>query len=1387
MDSQTSDSLDIAKLKRFALGGDENDLSHALVSEAESQSSLTSQISHGKRVSHRSRPRGNNRKPAIAVEVFSNTKRHVKDTGQGNSHSQERLSGVPDSITPKMNSGESGPGDTQPISQSIYENIIARAKSFHPSQDGSYPRSDLHDVDQESLQLTVKEGEPGHIDLLAGFDSKKATVIHNSSDDDELSSKEGPSSPVHLASHEVFPESQRFLETPMTAEKQRDAPNLATTTPSLPRNPLAADLGSSGGTMALSLAELFKATQAPSSPFVNGLPSAPLSDRPSPDIPIQTRPLGEYTSSPSRTPRPHLIRNHTDPLSYVPMDESQKFRDKLSEEKRTRSAENIDSEERIDTDFEEESSFVQRLNRQREIVNETNIRLATVTEGESPSSKAKLPAKPIRCQSRDGFLEAEHNEQEHSASFNNEGASEEETEKEDNVAIPTNQARRVISSSEEDKENQVGLYTAGPYTATLAHDRLSQALDLYNGSTLTDTPPAGLSLLTPEGNIIKMSEQVINVRDSQPSPSQRSSRHVRTTSLFSQPEFEQIHSSYDDSSPPRKRQRQRYSAQERGAHLIQRNSQLSPSKYQQSSIQNPTGSSSMPSVVANTPVNKIGDDTVPETSIPESTPDRIRQPTITLEAPGRLSSMQETDKEDPDLPTIRHQRQRRNIVGIPLRNGSPQAQPRKWSDFVSSSPAKGAIKTLSEISAEQFTNTTPDDILDIEILNNEDREFSKTIESPRHCTPKKRLQTASDWISPDIKSSLVPPESSYGVNATHSLHTETQANHPESPEPSLRPAIIRRQRTRPPQREDMFNMDESPRTRTPATKSNMSRKSQFNRSEEKASGLPASEKSKFSNDSSRRSFINYTNTNSIQAEQMVRGASVASNRNLSNTNTQDDNATSDIESPVLEEAMVAPNQVLAFWNGRKRAYYPATYLRSCGPQRCMVNFVDSGPVEVALGSVKKLQLRVGDAIKVDLPNVPKVTHIVRGFSQQLKPGDLLKTNDYGHFPVTDIYGFSTVILAAKQRKSLPGGGHLESEQTIEVPIHSIYLDMILWNQLKGRSFAPDKKLDPTLNVIQTPSRGASTPVSPGSKVSRTQLPTRVGLFSGMIFAVSFGDQDVTKARLTKLILENGGQILQDGFEELFEFPSSVPPVTHTATSSQIPSTEESIHFRLAPKFENIGFTCLIADKHSRRAKYMQALALNVPCLSRRWIEDCASHNRILGWEHYLLPAGESKYLHGAIKSRVLTPYSAETTMFAEMIDGRAKLLDGQSVLLVLGRGKTEERRKAYLFLAYALGATRVGRVLDLKSGKKLLHTNARNNAGKCGWDWLYVDDHEEAAAKEIIIGKPSDTANNSRKRKRSSIFTNSFGGAETARDEGSIQIMSNESVCQSLILGMICK
>jgi hypothetical protein len=283
-----------------------------------------------------------------------------------------------------------------------------------------------------------------------------------------------------------------------------------------------------------------------------------------------------------------------------------------------------------------------------------------------------------------------------------------------------------------------------------------------------------------------------------------------------------------------------------------------------------------------------------------------------------------------------------------------------------------------------------------------------------------------------------------------------------------------------------------------------------------------------------------------------------------------------------------------------------------------------------------------------------------------------------------------------------------------------------------------------------------------------------------VFAVSYLEQADRKSRVSKLILNNGGRILADGFEELFDLPTDVP----TASSAKSPTSMEP--FRLVSGAENIGFACLIADKHSRRAKYMQALALNIPCISGRWVEDCVRENMILNWEMYLLPAGESTYLHGAIKSRILSPNPASTAKFSESVASRPKLLDGQSLLIVMGRGKVEEKRKAFVFLAYAMGASRVGRVLDLTAANSVL--TEKTQEGSNGWDWLHVDDNEEYAAKELIFGPTATDARKGvsvGKRKRKRLGDEHNNGSDIRTGRRKPRIVGNEFMCQILILGKV--
>ena len=262
-----------------------------------------------------------------------------------------------------------------------------------------------------------------------------------------------------------------------------------------------------------------------------------------------------------------------------------------------------------------------------------------------------------------------------------------------------------------------------------------------------------------------------------------------------------------------------------------------------------------------------------------------------------------------------------------------------------------------------------------------------------------------------------------------------------------------------------------------------------------------------------------------------------------------------------------------------------------------------------------------------------------------------------------------------------------------------------------------------------------------------------GIFSNMAFAISYVKQSKEKDNISKAISANGGQILEDGFGVLFE------PLT---------LRNQETDLSLSSIAQSIGFVALIADEHSRKAKYIEALALGLPCLSGRWVEVCATKGQLVSWAPYLLCAGHSSFLN-AFPSRMLQPYSAANAKFVETFAQRERMLSGLSILLVTGKGHTAEARKAYVFLTRILGPSQLVQVVDCESArKKLLEYEEQNQP--C--DFVYVDNEKTA---DVSIFGPT---NGSKSKKRKSRATDIATPAPKR-----IRMVNDEVIVQSLIVG----
>lgn len=321
-----------------------------------------------------------------------------------------------------------------------------------------------------------------------------------------------------------------------------------------------------------------------------------------------------------------------------------------------------------------------------------------------------------------------------------------------------------------------------------------------------------------------------------------------------------------------------------------------------------------------------------------------------------------------------------------------------------------------------------------------------------------------------------------------------------------------------------------------------------------------------------------------------------------------------------------------------------------------------------------------------------------------------------------------------------------------------FLANVLLASEKAQSTEPEANIAPTLSTRRR---------------TLSNQPTEPGLFDGMAFSVTYSaSRENEKQQVLGLIRKNGGRVLEKGFDELFDM--SALQTSSVVRSNDSGSLSSGSDLTLTAAARGVGFACVIADEHSRRVKFMQALALGLPCISGRWIKHCVARKEILDWDQYHLAAGESSFLGGAIRSRNLQPYPANTANFANRFESRPKLLTGKSILLITGKGRIEERRKPYFFLTQVLGARRVKHVPNNQEARKFL-LEAESNGDE--WNWVYVDENEDDAEKAIFGAAMAPP----RKRKRGSEVSDD--GENTVLPPKKVRIVSDEYVIQSLILG----
>lgn len=504
-----------------------------------------------------------------------------------------------------------------------------------------------------------------------------------------------------------------------------------------------------------------------------------------------------------------------------------------------------------------------------------------------------------------------------------------------------------------------------------------------------------------------------------------------------------------------------------------------------------------------------------------------------------------------------------------------------------------------------------------------------------------------------------------------------------------------------------------------------------------------------------------------------------------------------LDTANLQHNFMAPDRVFAHFNGRPfPAYYPATCIAGLAGElpRYMIRFDDGEDIEIGGSGIRRLELRKGDIVKIGGPKGRD--YLVHGFAdQQLPTVEDISTTSKVAAPkakilpmYTDVFGHETVQLVDKK--------HQVVSEKDAVPfsylIRDICVSQRMWSSFQDRPYVPT--FPPSIS-LETPTDTPSTPYTPSrscrtknsfladSRSFNTITTKQKGIFSNTVFATTHIDSDEARKRLENQIMSNGGRLLGDGFDELF----NIPPLELASASKKPPLNS---FFRPMQSAQTLGFTCLIAASHNRKPKYIQALSLGIPCLATRWVYDCISKQRLLPWQPYLLASGDSHFLAGAAHSRILPAYDPNSATLVKIVANRPKLLEGESVLMIL-RPKEEEEMKFFTLIMHALGARIVAKASSLDDASRALAKHPPKD-GTTSWDRIWISEHE-AKTEKYLFGRTTTTTTTTislgKKRKRggqsysTGALTPTAGGI--ILEGGKKQVICNEYVIQSLILGQL--